>query len=301
MKGKSFLEKIRSSLGKINTWRFFILFSAFVVIIGNPFVNYKWDINFIQGWFQSFGIGNLWIVSPLEGLETILTAKFLYTATIVGMVVPVLLAFLLGRVFCSWLCPIEFLSNLTDRVLGFLSKKLRYRKDLITLPRRIIWFVLITELLITLIIGYPMFVWWSPPGLVGREAMFYAFYKVITIEIVIVVAVLFFNLLTRRFFCRYFCPLGATLALIGKKRQLVIKYDKDKCINCKACDTKCPMGIKPSIGESQSVYCWNCAECVDTCPTKALSFTWNDDGIIKLKVHNSLTSMKNTDKLITTK
>ena len=295
------LGKLKEAFKKINTWRFLILFGAFLAITINPFLNNKYQFNFIQGWFQSFGIGNLWIVSPLEGLETILTAKFIFITTLVGMALPITLAFLLGRVFCSWMCPIEFLSNLTDRVLGFFSKKLRYRKDLITLAKRTLWFVLLTELLITLITGYPMFVWWSPPGLVGRETMLYAFYGVVTVEIVIVITVLLLNLITRRFFCRYLCPLGATLALIGKKRQLVIKYDSDKCISCKVCDTRCPMGIKPSVGESQSVYCWNCAECVDACPTKALQFVWRDDGIIRLKLHNSLTNMKNTDKLITTK
>ena len=111
------------------------------------------------------------------------------------------------------------------------------------MAKRSLWVALIAELLVTMIIGYPMFVWWSPPGLIGRETMFYVFYKRITVEVWIVVVVLLMNLFTRRFFCRYLCPLGATLALIGMCRQLVIKYVAAKCVGCNVCDSRCPMGI----------------------------------------------------------
>jgi len=275
----------RSFWKRITIWRYAFLTACFLTVVINPFLNYHYDINLVQGWFQSLGVGNLWVVSPLEGIESILTAKFFYMPSLVGMVIPVTLAFLMGRVFCSWMCPIEFLSLLTDKILGLIPKwgsKLKYRKDLIRLSKRALWFTLVAELMVTMMVGYPMFVWWSPPGLVGRETMFYAFYKVITVEVWIVVIVLLLNLLTRRFFCRYLCPLGAVLALIGKRRQLVIKYDAAKCVGCKVCDTRCPMGIKPSVGESQTVYCWNCAECVDACPTDALKFVWRDSGFIRL-------------------
>ena len=162
------------------------------------------------------------------------------------------------------------------------------------MPPKVLWFALVTELLLTMVVGYPLFVWWSPPGLVGREIMFYAFYKVITVEVWIVVVVLLLNLLTRRFFCRYLCPLGALLALIGKRRRLVIKYLPDKCINCKVCDTRCPMGIKPSVGESQTIYCWNCAECVDACPKGSLKFVWRDDGVIRLTKTSSAAKLSST-------
>ena len=272
--------------GRIRFFRYAFLTASFLLITVNPILNYKWDINFVQGWFQSLGIGNMWIVSPLEGLETILTGKFFYLPSIIGMLIPLTLAFLMGRVFCSWMCPITFLSMLTDKLLGLfpvVGKKLKYRKGLIILNRRVIWFALLAELILTMVVGYPLFVWWSPPGLVGRETMFYVFYHVITIEIYIVVAVLLLNLITRRFFCRYLCPLGALLALVASKRQLVIEYNADKCLSCKVCDKKCPMGIKPSVGESQSIYCWNCAECVDACPAGALKFTWRNDGIVRIE------------------
>lgn len=57
---------------RFHNWRIIVLFGAFLVILINPFLNYYFHINFVQGWYQSLGIGKLWFVSPLEGLESIL-------------------------------------------------------------------------------------------------------------------------------------------------------------------------------------------------------------------------------------
>ena len=261
---------------RITFYRYLSLTLFFLLIVINPILIHKYGITFIQGWYQSFAFGNLFIVSPLEGLESILTSRSIYLTTIIGMLLPIIIALLLGRVFCSWACPINFLSMLTDKILGIFSQKLKYNRNLITLPKYILWFALITELILTLIIGYPLYVWWSPQALVGREIMLYVFYKTLTIELIIVFVVLFMNLLTRRFFCRYLCPLGALLALLGKDRKLVIKYNPNLCVNCKLCDSRCPMNIKPSQGESMSIYCWNCFECKDVCPKGALEIKWGD-------------------------
>ena len=100
-----------------------VLTGAFLLILVNLFLNYYWHINFIQDWYQSFGLGSLWFVSPLEGLESLLLTKSLYLPSLVGMVIPVLIALFLGRVFCSWLCPVSFILELFDRLRKFITKK----------------------------------------------------------------------------------------------------------------------------------------------------------------------------------
>ncbi|HIP93150.1 MAG TPA: 4Fe-4S binding protein [Desulfurobacteriaceae bacterium] len=278
---------------RITFYRYISLTFFFFLIVINPILIYKYGITFIQGWYQSFAVGNFFIVSPLEGIESILTSKSIYLTAIIGMLFPIILASLLGRVFCSWVCPISFLSELTDKIIGIFSKKLKYQRNFITLPKYILWFALIAEIIFTLIIGYPLFVWWSPPALVGREIMLYVFYKIITIEIGIVLIILLLNLLTKRFFCRYLCPLGALLALFGKNRKLVIEYDSTKCINCKLCDQRCPLDIKPSIGNSEGIHCWNCFECKDACPTEALKITWGKDKVLEFKINKNISKNYN--------
>ncbi|OAG28041.1 4Fe-4S binding protein [Thermodesulfatator autotrophicus] len=257
---------------KYNSLRFLVLFLSFLVILVNPFLNYYFQINFIQGWYQSLSIGKLWFVSPLEGFESILVSKTIYLPLLIALFLPVLLASFLGRVFCSWVCPISFLSEIQERVLKIFGFK--RRKDLILLPRSTIWFTLIGDMVLAMMIGAPLFVFLSPPGLVGREIMMAVFFHTLAIEGVVILLVLFMNFFTRRFFCRYFCPLGGMLAFLGTRRSLKVVRDKDSCTECKMCEKACPLGLSPLKDESRGAYCWNCGACVDACNFEALKFKW---------------------------
>ena len=258
----------------IYKWRMLVLTGAFLVILINPFLNRFFHFNFVQGWYQSLGIGKLWFVSPLEGIESILVAKLIYLPLLIGMLIPILLALFLGRVFCSWLCPISFLSEVSDWIRSRLSSR-PFIKDRLALNRRTLWFALIGEVTLAMILGAPIFVFLSPPGLVGREIMMAVFFRTMALEGVVVLAVLAMNLMTRRFFCRYLCPLGALLAFIGSARRLKVTIvDPTACTKCGLCDRACLMGISPRKRESMGIYCWNCGECVDACPKGALDYRW---------------------------
>jgi ferredoxin-type protein NapH len=194
-------------------------------------------------------------------------------ALVIGMMIPVTVALLFGRVFCSWICPISFISECVDTLIRLFSGR-RYRRDGFRLPRRILWLSLVMELLLAMVAGVPIFVFLSPPGLVGREIMMAVLFKTLAIEGVIIIFVVLLHIVTPRFFCRYLCPLGSLLALIGIRRRMYVRLDSDKCNGCKQCRYACPLGLSPYKGESMSAYCWNCGECIDTCKTGSLSYGW---------------------------
>jgi ferredoxin-type protein NapH len=249
------------------------LSGAFLLILVNPFLIYYTGIDWLQGWYQSLGIGRLWFVSPLEGLESILVSKQVYLPALIGMAGPILVALLLGRVFCSWVCPISFLTEMLDRLRRLVGRS-KYLRDRLVFARQLLWYALIGELFITMVLGAPLFVFISPPGLVGREIMTAVFFHKAAVEGVVVLLVLALELLTRRMYCRYFCPLGGLLALIGTRRKMVVVQDEESCLQCGRCDQACPMGISPARGEALTAYCWNCGACIDACVPGALDFHW---------------------------
>jgi ferredoxin-type protein NapH len=260
----------RTRFGRL---RLALLTGAFLVIAVNPFFNYFLQIDFVQGWYQSLGVGKLWFVSPLEGLESLLITRSVYGPSIVGMSIPLLIALFLGRVFCSWICPVSFLLELFDRARLLLSGK-PYLHNRLLVAKSWLWFTLISELVVSLVLGTPLFVFLSPPGLIGREMMMAVFFGKLALEGLIVLLIILLELLTRRFFCRSFCPLGGLLAFVGRKRSLRVDVRAGDCNSCGRCARVCPMGLRPSEGEGLSAYCWNCGECVDTCQQDALRFRW---------------------------
>lgn len=87
------------------------------------------------------------------------------------------------------------------------------------------------------------------------------------------VAVVGLNLLRPRFWCRYICPLGALLGLVGKNPALRLKKNPELCNDCQLCTADCPGAANPQSTDawkpSECFYCWNCKS---ACPHSALSF-----------------------------
>ncbi len=266
---------IISKTSRYARWRYLSLTLAFFLLVITPVLNLYFHFTFIQGWYQSLGIGRLWIVSPLEGLESLLISKYIYLPSLIGMLIPVLVALYLGRVFCAWICPVSFLQETLDRLRALWGTYSAAKaRDRLRLSLRLLWLALIGEILFSMILGFPIFVFLSPPGLVGRELMLAIIFHTLALEGLILVVVLGLHLVTRRFYCRYFCPLGGLLAFLGARRKLRVRLRRRKCQKCGLCDRVCPLGLSVQKGGSYSPYCWNCGDCVDHCPSGALEFHW---------------------------
>jgi len=84
-----------------------------------------------------------------------------------------------------------------------------------------------------------------------------------------------------RFFCRYFCPVGALVSPFNKVSLLAVRKSrsKGKCTGCSVCASVCPQRVEAAVsaragGRVSTVDCDLCLKCVDACPEKALSLSF---------------------------
>jgi polyferredoxin len=89
---------------------------------------------------------------------------------------------------------------------------------------------------------------------------------------VLFLTVLGLNLVEKRFWCRYLCPLGALLGLLSRF-SILKRSVSEGCTECGACAGVCQGASTPDVKgqwkDAECYYCWNCD---DICPNNAVSF-----------------------------
>ncbi len=187
-----------------------------------------------------------------------------------------------GRWICGFLCPFGLIQDLLHKIKTPKLKKSRVTKVLSYLKYVILAvFVILIPLIYALqasSIPLPAFCKYICPagtllgagGLLSNESNDYMFSMLgplftwkFCLLVVIIVACIFIY----RAFCRFLCPLGAIYGLFNRISLLGIKLEKPKCTDCGLCVGKCKMDIR-HVGDHE---CISCGDCVDVCPTGAIS------------------------------
>ena len=225
-----------------------------------------------KGTLWSMRFAGIDLSDPLAAVELIATTKTFYLPFLASIVIPVLGTLVLGRIFCSWLCPAQVFFEIVCK-LRTLLKFAEINPARISFSLNNKYIVLAVGLTAAAIVSQPLFALFYPPALLSRlmHAWIFgtAFAGMIFLMLVLAAIELF---ISPRWWCRTICPGGALYALIGWPRLLRVKLNDKRCTWCGTCEPVCDPGINPA-SDSCGLECTNCGECVKACPEKALYFS----------------------------
>ncbi|MCA1933421.1 MAG: 4Fe-4S binding protein [Calditerrivibrio sp.] len=251
----------------IKKYRRLIQIIVFVGMFIIPLLNIL-EITFIKGTFYSIDIGDVAMADPFAIFQAFLVSRGISFGMVVSVVIPILIMLILGRVWCSWMCPYYLITEFIEYLRKKLRLKLNRPKYHKTLPDKtnfVRFIFLIIGTIVAGISGIPLLNLISAPGVISSQALVLIKFHYITFEIFFILLLLILEFFYFRFWCRFFCPQGAFLSIFRVKNGLRVEKMVDNCSNCLSCIRSCPMILNP-MEDGLNPLCNNCGDCVDACP-----------------------------------
>lgn len=236
------------------------------------------------------------IIDPLVAISTAVAAKsWVWSLTFAALIL--LIAVVIPRGFCGYICPLGTLIDLFDWAVGKRVTLLRVPDDgwWVHIKYYLLFGTLLCSMFGVLVSGYvaaipvvtrgmlflfePLQTAWTrgwhnvPPPNAGHFVSIGLFF-----------AVLGLGFFKPRFWCKYVCPSGAVFS-IGNLFRTSERKVESSCINCNKCVEICPFdAIKPDF-TTRVTDCTLCQTCAGVCPTQAIKFVerWNK---VELKLEN---------------
>ena len=209
---------------------------------------------------------------PYAALQMLAAGAILSADLLIGVLIIVIFyATIGGRAFCSWVCPINIITDLSN----YIRRKFGFNKIQKKQPasRNIRYYVLILSLIISFALGITAFEFVSPISMVHRGLVFGMGFGWSAIIIIF----LFDLFVLKNGWCGHICPLGGFYSAIGKFSLIKVDHDVEKCTECMACKEVCPESqvLWMIAKESKLVLsgeCTSCARCIEVCNDDALNF-----------------------------
>ena len=241
-----------------------------------PWFGIWWVVGTLAG-SRTFDV--LPLTDPLFLMQSIAGGHLPELTAIVGAVIVLAVYALIGgRVYCSWVCPIN---PVTDAA-HWLHDRLGLQKGWQPKRSTRLW-VLGTVLVVSALTGTIAWEVVNPVTIVHRGLVFG-----LGFAWVVVTAVFLFDLVvSRRGWCSHICPVGAFYGLVGTKSALrVSAANRVSCEDCMDCYAVCPENhvISPALkgksGDTPVILspdCTNCGRCIDVCAVDVFAFTHRFD------------------------
>jgi len=183
------------------------------------------------------------------------------------------MSLLARKSFCSWLCPVGTLSEMVYK----LGRKLFGRNfriwSWLDFLLRSIKYLLLLLFVVSILLGMSaeavVNFLDAPYWAVSDVKMLHFFTRMSVTTMVVLSILTALSLLYKMFWCRYLCPYGALLGLLGVISPFRIRRDRAGCTGCQRCSSVCPSGL--TVHSSTAVSspdCTGCLTCVSSCPER---------------------------------
>jgi NosR/NirI family transcriptional regulator, nitrous oxide reductase regulator len=169
--------------------------------------------------------------------------------------------FLWGRAaFCGWLCPFGALQELANNA----ARQLGVRQ--LAIPTALHERLVVIKYLLFLGLVATSFVSWDV-AMTGAEiepfkAAIILRFMTAWPMVAYAASLLIASLFVERVYCRFACPLGGGLALLGRVRMFAWLKRHPECgTRCRTCESVCPVGAIKRSGEINMNECFYCLDC----------------------------------------
>ncbi|MCF6340033.1 MAG: quinol dehydrogenase ferredoxin subunit NapH [Sulfurimonas sp.] len=210
---------------------------------------------------------------PYAALQMLAAGAIMSVDILLGVFIVAMFYLLIGgRAFCSWVCPV----NIVTDAAALLRRKLDI--DLVSkkqpASRNMRYWVLVLSLVISFIMGITAFEFISPISMLHRGIIFGLGFGWAAMLIIF----LFDLFVLKNGWCGHICPLGGFYSLVGKFSLIKVKHTAENCTACMRCKTVCPEHQVLYMIDKESLpvlsgECTNCARCIEVCDDDALSFS----------------------------
>ena len=208
-----------------------------------------------------------WLRQWLGWMPKVQLLPAILALNVVLVVAILVVTFLVGRLYCSVICPLGIMQDIFTWLhkIVFGKKHLfRYRK-----PTNWLRYTVLALFVLAMLIGMG--------AIATLIAPYGAFARIVTglrasgvalwvaIATLVVIGVLSFTM--GRMWCNTICPVGSLLSLVSKYSLFGIRIDADKCVGCHRCEHRCKamcidIDGRKKVDMSRCVDCFNClGEC----------------------------------------